>query len=76
MNGNVLECYDEQTDRRQYTKTVEVLGNYVKETLKFVSEDLAPLFATESRLPEVEKPPRPGKMADGKDPDEVDIKIW
>ena len=43
MNGNVFECYNEQTDRRQCAKTVEALGNYIKKMLKF-SEDLAPLF--------------------------------
>jgi hypothetical protein len=43
MNGNVFECYEEQSDRRQYTKTVEALEGYVKKTLKY-SEDLAPLF--------------------------------
>ena len=49
---------------------------YVKKTLKFSEDLLVPLFATESRLPEVEKPPRPGMTADGKEPDEVDIEIW
>ena len=75
MNGHVFECYDEQTDRRQYAKTVEAFENYVKKTLKF-SEDLSPLFATDSKLPEIEKPAKPGKTADGKDPDEADIEIW
>jgi hypothetical protein len=32
MNGNVFECYDEQTDRRQFAKTVEALEGYVKES--------------------------------------------
>jgi hypothetical protein len=85
MNVIVLECYDEQTDRRQCAKTVEVLGNYVKKTLKFskvgndvkktrkLSEDLAPLFAMDFRFPEVAKPPKPGKTAAGKVPNEGDI---
>jgi hypothetical protein len=34
MNGNVFECYEEQSDPRQYTKTVEALEGYVKKTLK------------------------------------------
>jgi hypothetical protein len=39
MNGNVFECYDEQSDRRQYAKTVEALMGYVKKNLK-CAEDL------------------------------------
>ena len=70
MNGNVFECYDEQTDRRQYAKTVEALEGYAKKTLKY-AEDLATLFATEMRLPSLEKPMRPGT-----DADETDLAIW
>jgi hypothetical protein len=40
MNENVFECYDEQTDRRQYAKTLEALDGYVKKGMKY-SEDLA-----------------------------------
>ena len=47
MHGNVFECYDEQADRRQFSKTVEALESHVKKTLKY-SEDLTPLFASES----------------------------
>lgn len=70
MNGNVFECYDEQTDRRQFAKTVEALEGYVKKNLKY-AEDLVSLFATNSKLPELEKPPKPGAEAD-----EVDLEIW
>jgi hypothetical protein len=56
MGGNVFECYKEQTDRQQYTnKTVEALKGHAKKTMKY-PEDLASLFATECRLPELEKP--------------------
>ena len=44
MNANVFECYEEQSDRRQYSKTLEALESYVKKSLKY-SEDLASLFA-------------------------------
>jgi hypothetical protein len=44
MNGNVFECHEEQTDRRQYAKTLEALQGYVKKNLKF-ADDIAPLFA-------------------------------
>ncbi|KAI2492643.1 hypothetical protein MHU86_21919 [Fragilaria crotonensis] len=69
-NGNVFECYDEQTDRRQYMKTLEALEGYAKKTLKY-AEDLSPLFASEMKLPVLEKPARPGEEAD-----ETDIAIW
>jgi hypothetical protein len=70
MNGNVFECYDEQTDRRQYAKTIEALEGYVKKGLKY-AEDLAPLFAPEMKLPTLEKPTKPGEGAD-----ETDLAIW
>ena len=55
MNGNVFECYEEQSDRRQYAKTLEVLDGYVRKTLKY-SEDLAPLFADTMAVPMVDMP--------------------
>ena len=70
MNGHVFECYDEQTDRRQYTKTVEALMEYAKKNLK-CAEDLKPLFATEMKTPTLAKPTKPGATAD-----EVDLAIW
>ena len=75
MNGNVFECYDEQTDRRLYTKTVEALESHSKKTFKY-SKDLAPLFATDSRLPVLATPPKSAKTAEGKEPDEADIELW
>ena len=50
MNSHVFECHDEQHDRRQFTKTVEALGEYARKHLKF-PEDLDPLFATTVTLP-------------------------
>ena len=44
MNGNVFECHDEQTDRRQFAKTLDALQGYAKKNLKFY-EDLKPLCA-------------------------------
>ena len=70
MNSNVFECYDKQTDRRQFAKTVEALKGYVKKNLKY-PKDLASLFATKSKLPELEKSPKPGA-----DADKVDLEIW
>jgi hypothetical protein len=60
MNGNVFECYEEQSDRRQYAKTVEALEGYVKKTLKY-SEDLAPLFAESMAVPTLDMPDDPGE---------------
>lgn len=53
MNGNVFECYEEQSDRRQYAKTLEALEAYVKKSLKY-SEDLAVLFAETMAAPTIE----------------------
>ena len=55
MNANVFECFEEQTDRRQFAKTREALEAYAKKTLKF-AEDLAPLFADEMEEPQLELP--------------------
>ena len=77
MNGSVFECYDEQGDRRQYIKTaVEALESHAKKTFKYSEDLLAPLFATESRLPVLATPPKPTKTTDGKEPDEADIELW
>jgi hypothetical protein len=70
MNGHVFECFDEQGDRRQYSKTVEALEGYVKKSLKF-SEDLAPLFATNMIAPTVAMPAEPGV-----DPTRTEEMIW
>jgi len=35
MNGNVFKCYEEQTNRQQYAKTLEALESHAKKTLKF-----------------------------------------
>jgi hypothetical protein len=58
MGGNVFECYEEQTDRRQYIKTVDALQGHVKKTMKY-PEDLASLFASECRMPVLVRPPKP-----------------
>jgi hypothetical protein len=59
MNGNVFECYEEQTDRRQYAKTLEALEAHAKKSLKF-AEDLAPLFAETMTEPAIAMPDDPG----------------
>ena len=59
MNGNVFECYEEQTDRQQYAKTLEALESNAKKTLKF-AEDLAPLFAETMTEPTLTLPDDPG----------------
>ncbi|KAI2506456.1 hypothetical protein MHU86_7971 [Fragilaria crotonensis] len=55
MNANVFECFEEQTDRRQFTKTLEALEAYVKKNLKF-AEDMTALFADEMEEPQLELP--------------------
>ena len=76
MEGRVFACYEEQTDRWQYRKTVEAaLECYVKKTMKY-PEDLAPWFATDSILPGLAKPPRPLLVPPATVAAEDDIKIW
>ena len=70
MNGNVFECFEEQTDRRQYTKTLEALEAYTRKTLKF-AEDLAQLFAEEMEAPVLDLP-----TALDDDASEVEKAIW
>ena len=79
-------CYEEQTDRRKYTKTVEALQGHVKKTMKH-PEDLASLFVTECRMPVLVRPPKPvaappapagdGDTAAADTEDiEADIELW
>ena len=70
MTGNVFECYEEQSDRRQYAYTLEALEGYVKKTCKF-PQDIAPLFAVEMKQPVVAKPASLSTTAD-----ETDRAIW
>ena len=70
MNGQVFECYEEQSDRRQYSRTLEALEGYVKKSLKY-SEDLATLFADKMEAPTVSMPMDPGK-----DPSKTAEMIW
>lgn len=55
MNGQVFECFDEQSDRRQFVKTVEALGEYSRKNLRY-PEDLDTLFTDMLALPELEEP--------------------
>jgi hypothetical protein len=70
MTGNVFECYEEQSDRRQYANTLEALDGYVKKTCKF-PQDIAPLFAADMQQPVVTKPTSLSATAD-----ETDKAIW
>jgi hypothetical protein len=70
MNGNVFECFEEQSDRCQYAKTVEALEGYVKKNLNF-SDDLSILFAVVSKAPVLVRPPAPAAGAD-----DTDTLIW
>ena len=77
MNGNVFECYDEQTDRRQFAKTMEALQQYAKKNLKYY-KDTAPLFAVNMATTNIIKPVVPGKVKVGEvlKMDETDEAIW
>ena len=62
MNGRVFQCYEEHTDRAQYTKTLEQLRIHVKKTMQYL-EDLAPLFALEMAEPALTMPDEPEEGA-------------
>jgi len=34
MNGHVFQCFNEQDDEKQFSKTVEILGEYIAMNLK------------------------------------------
>ena len=55
MGGNVFACHEEQDDRRQYTKTIEVLDAYAKKTLPY-ADNMAPLFCTRITTPSIYRP--------------------
>ena len=55
MNGHMFQCYHEQTNRQQYSKTVEVLEVYCRTNLKNW-DDVAPLFNEPLTNPKVKWP--------------------
>ena len=55
MNGHVFQCHHEQTDRRQYAKTVAALITYCQKTLKNW-DAVAPLFKDPITNPKVSWP--------------------
>lgn len=77
MNGHVFECYDEQTDRGQFVRTIEELHGYVKKKLKFY-EDISPLFAADMAEPAIKRPEAPAKIkvGDVMHMDETDEVVW
>jgi hypothetical protein len=62
MNGRVFECFDKQSNRRQFNRTLEALEEYAKKTLKHL-EDLAPLFVEQITLPTLDEPDDPDPNA-------------
>ena len=62
MNRHVFECYDKQSNRRQYAKTLEALEAHVRKVLKFL-EDLASLFADTMEALTLVEPAEPDKDA-------------
>ena len=71
MNGHIFGCFDEHSDKRAYTKTIEALDQHATKTYKF-PEDFASLFTVEPSAPEIVKPRTPPK--EGRD--EVDDLIF
>jgi len=64
MNGHVFQCFNERDDKRQFSKTVEILGEYIAKNLKYPG-DLA-LLTKHLTLSTI---PRPQHLnADEQDP--------
>jgi hypothetical protein len=70
MQGHIFECFDEQRDRKQFTRTREMVGEYVKKHLKY-PEDLSPLFGDTIGTPTV---PRPQPLAADKRIESLSVK--
>jgi len=70
MNGHVFQCFNERDDKKQFSKTVEILGEYVAKNLKYPG-DLMPL-TKHLTLPTV---PRPAHL-DANEQDPLTIAIW
>ena len=56
----IFQCFAEQSDRRQYERTVEALEGHVKKTLIY-HKDIVDPFGPEMRNPEIEKSKELGK---------------
>jgi len=70
MNGHVFQCCNERDDKKQFTKTIESLGEYIAKNLKFPG-NLAPL-TRDLTLPFVPKP----QHLDADEQDPLTIAIW
>jgi hypothetical protein len=55
MNGHVFKCYKERGDWTQFTKTLEAMGEYAANQLKF-PEDLKPMVAKNMVAPTLIEP--------------------
>jgi hypothetical protein len=73
MNGHVFQCYTECSDKKQFSKTVEALGEYVAKNMKYPG-DMSPL--TKSTTPKTPKLPRPKALTDEQKKDSVADAIW
>jgi hypothetical protein len=60
MNGHVFECYEEHTDRHQFTRTLNMLGEYADKNLK-EADDLKPIFQPTMTVPVIERPSPPSR---------------
>ena len=58
MKGHVFQCFDEQTDRLQFDKTVKALAAYAKHNLRYHT-DIGCLFNTPMRVPTIALPVEP-----------------
>jgi hypothetical protein len=42
MNGHVFQCFNECEDKKQFSKTVEALGEYIAKRLKYPGDMASP----------------------------------
>jgi len=70
VNGHVFQCFNKWDNKKQFSKTVEILGEYIVKNLKYPG-DLA-LLTKHLTLPTI---PRP-QLLDADEEDPLMIAIW
>ncbi|KAL7574570.1 hypothetical protein ACA910_015920 [Epithemia clementina (nom. ined.)] len=71
MNGHVFQCFNESTEKKQFARTLEVLGEYAAKNMDYAG-DLNPLFKS------LEKPTLtpPEELSDEDAKSKLKYTIW
>ena len=55
MNGHVFQCFHEGVGQNQFAKTVETLGEYIAENMRYPGDMMS--LTKELTVPTVKEPP-------------------